>query len=95
MKNHMIKQKNHNQFIRCLENIQDLSGQKLYNYAMLLNGGAYSRKTIKYDKKRNQYEITNHIDETHQTVTEIEIINNRGTLLGEAIKKRSLIALID
>lgn len=87
--------KNHNQFVRCLENIQDLSLQKHFEYAMLLAGGpAFSRKTIKYNKKTSKYNIHNHIDNTRQTLTEADIINNRGTLIGEAIKKRSLIVLI-
>lgn len=90
-----MKKKNHNQFVRYLENIQDLSGQKLYEYAMLLNGNAYSRKTIKYNPKTKLYSITNHIDNSKQVLSKKQILNKKITLIGEAMIKRSLIALID
>lgn len=62
---------------------------------LLAGGGAFSRKTIKYDPKTKKYYVTNHIDESKQIFTGIELINNRGTLIGKAISMRSLIALID
>lgn len=89
------KKKNHNQFVRCIENIQDLSGMGHYEYAMLLNGGAFSRKTIIWDKQDKLYRITNHIDGTFQDLTEAELMNPLNTHLAEAMKKRALIALID
>lgn len=83
----------HNQFIRCPENMQDLSGQKQYNYAVMLAGsGIYSRKTIRYIKKTGKYSITNHIDETRQSLTEKELMKS---LIGKAMPARCLIALID
>jgi len=86
--------KHHNQFVRCLENIQDLSGQKLYDYAITL-GVAYSRKTIKYNEKANTYTITNHIDNSKQTLNSNQIMDTKCTNVGKAMKMRCLIALID
>lgn len=90
-----MKKKNHNQFIRCLENIQDLSGQGLNNYALLLNGGCFSRKTITYNPKTKKYKIINHIDNSTQYLTEKDILNKKITNIAEGIEKRALIALID
>ena len=86
----------HNQFVRCLENIQDLSGQGLYKYALILGGaGVFSRKTICYNKKTKQYRITNHIDDTKQTLTAKQIMDRKITLVGHAMEQRCLIAVID
>ena len=83
----------HNQFIRCIENIQDLSGQKLYEYAMLLGGGfAHSKKTIKYISKTKKYSIVNHIDNSKESLTEKDF---KKTLIFKAMAKRALIAIID
>ncbi len=78
--------------MRCVENIQDLSGQKLYSYALLIGGVAFSRKTIKYDTKKKVYRVTNHIDDSKEVLSEKELLKS---LLGEGMRKRSLIALID
>ena len=84
---------NHNQFVRCVENIQDLSGQEKYEYAVVLGGGLmYSKKDIEYNKKTKKYRVFNYIDETKETLTEKELLKSH---IGEAMKKRSLIALID
>jgi len=86
----------HNQFVRCLENIQDLSGQGLYEYALILGGaGVFSRKTIRYNKKTGKYHIINHIDGTKQTLTSKQIVSPSYTNIGEAMVKRCLIAVID
>jgi uncharacterized protein YaaR (DUF327 family) len=88
--------KNHNQFVRCLENIQDLSGQGLYEYALILGGSVFrSRKTISYDPKTKKYRIVNHIDDTTQTLTGKQIMDRKYTNIGEAMKKRCLIAEIE
>lgn len=88
--------KHHNQFVRCLENIQDLSGQKLYKYAVLVAGGmAHSKKTIRYYPASDMYQITNHIDRTKQVLTAKDMRDPKKTNIGTAMKKRCLIALID
>lgn len=83
--------KHHNQFIRCIENVEDLSGQELYEYALLLAGGAgYSRKTIKYYEASDNFEVKSHSDDT----TEIFSAINFRKHFNNAMDKRSLIALI-
>lgn len=79
--------KNHNQFIRCLENIQDLSGQKKYNYVLILGGGIiHSKKKIKYDTKTKMYSINGYKVSDKQFMRELE---------GKAMALRCLIAIID
>lgn len=86
---------NHNQFIRCVENIQDLTAQKHKEYVIRLNSGIYSRKTIEYIKTKNKYKITNHIDNSKQILTEKELMNEKITHIGKAMKLRALIAIIN
>ena len=62
---------------------------------MLLNGGVFSRKTIKYNTKTKKYAVINHIDDSKQFLTEKEIMNKKITLIGKAMFLRSLIALIN
>ena len=79
--------KNHNQFVRCVENIQDLSLQEKYNYALVLGGGfAFSKKKIKYDQKTKMYSIDGYKVSGKQFMKELE---------GKVMAKRSLIAVID
>lgn len=83
---------NHNQFIRCVENIQDLSGQGLNEYALILGGGlVFSRKTIRYSPRKQRYNIHNHIDSTNEKLTERELLKSN---IGNGMKLRSLIAII-
>jgi len=85
--------KNHNQFIRCVENIQDLTAQKHFDYALMLAGGlAYSRKTIKYDPKTRKYNVKNHIDGSKEVLTERALLKSN---IGTGICKRCLIAIIN
>lgn len=87
------KMKNHNQFVRCLENIQDLSGQKLYSYALVLGGGGiFTRKTIKYDPKARRYYVTNRLDNTKEVLTKNALLKSN---IGKGMIKRALIAVID
>lgn len=78
-----------------MENIQDLSGQGLFEYVMILGGGLCgSRKTIKYNPKTKKYSVFNHIDDSKFVVSEKELLNPKLSMLGEAMKKRALIAEI-
>lgn len=90
-----MKKKHHNQFVRCLENIQDLSGQGLYEYAIKLNSFMISRKTISYNPKTKKYKIINHIDDSKQYLTDKQMMNEEYTNIGKAMKLRALIAEID
>ena len=91
-----MNKKNHNQFVRCVKNIQDLSGQGFYEYVMILDGGLCgSRKTIKYNPKTKKYSVKSHIDGSRFIVTEKQLLNPKLSMLGEAMRKRSLIVEID
>lgn len=91
-----MKKKNHNQFIRYPEQIEDLSLQKHYEYAILLGqGGFFSRKTIKYNPKTEKYTVTNHIDDTTQHLTRKQLLNRNYTNIREAMLNRALICIID
>jgi len=88
--------KHHNQFVRCIENIQDLSGQGLYEYVVMLGGGLCgSYKTIKYNPKTKKFKVHNHIDDSTTSWTAKELMDKKLCVIGEAMQKRSLIAIID
>jgi hypothetical protein len=90
---HADEPKNHNQFVRCVENIQDLSGQNYFDYALLLGGGGvFSRKTISYNERSKKYRIDHSIDGSHEYLTEQELKRSN---IGKGMKLRSLIAIID
>ncbi len=79
----------HNQFVRCVENIQDLSLQGHYDYVLVLGGGGmFSRKDIEYKRKR--YYVFNHIDDTKEVMTEAQFKRR----FGKAMKLRCLIVQI-
>ena len=81
----------HNQFIRCIENIEDLSGQEKYEYGLLVGGCAVSRKTICYNKKTKKFVVENHIDDTTEKLTKKQMVAR----FKEAMDKRCLIAEIN
>ena len=92
----MQKQKHHNQFVRCIENIQDLSGQGLFEYVVMLGGGLCgSYKTIKWNEKTKKFRVFNHIDDSTCFFTAKEMLDKSKSVLGEAMQKRSLIAIIE
>lgn len=64
------------------------------NFRIALGGTAgaiFSAKTITYDKKIKKYCVINWIDETAQELTEKELMDNKLTHIGEALKKNCLI----
>lgn len=67
-----------------------LKDNKKHEFGIMLGSGdVYSRKTIKLQKNGN-YKITNHIDNTSQTLTKDEIKNKAFSNIGEALEKRAL-----
>jgi hypothetical protein len=60
-------------------------------FAILLNGGAYSRKTIR--RKGRRWYVTNHIDDSKQQLTDEQLWTE--SMLGEAIDKEALVAIVD
>ena len=70
-----------------------LSDNKPHTFAIALNGGAYSKKTITLNKPSlESYEIINHIDDTTQNLTlkEIQNLTSEHTNIGKAIEKHAL-----
>ena len=71
-----------------------LTDGKRHDFAIALNFGAYSRKTIKIDKKKKEtYVIHNHIDDSTQKLTWEEIMNDSITHIGTAIKQNAFALL--
>lgn len=89
-----MKKENHNQFVRCVENIQDLSGQEHYDYGIILGGGMFSRRDIEYRPKARKlkYRVFSYVDDTTYYMTEKELLAG---IIGEAMQKRALIAEIE
>ena len=54
------------------------------DFALLLQFGLFSRKTIRYDDATKLFSIWNHIDDTGEELTEDEL---RKTNIGRAIRK--------
>ncbi len=63
------------------------------DFALLLNYGLFSRKTIDYDGDANVFSIWNHIDDTHQKLTEAQLKDRDWTHIGYAIRKGAFVKL--
>ncbi len=64
-------------------------------FALLLNYGLFSRKTISYDDGSKLFSIWNHIDDSNQELTEAELDDSGKTNIGKAIRKGAFIRLDD
>lgn len=93
-KNPEIKRKNNNQYVKSIERLHELIDQGHDEYVILLNGGAFSRKTINYNKRSNKFIIINHIDDTTQKLTAEELMDEGQTNIGKAISFGALVAII-
>ncbi len=62
------------------------------DFAILLNYGVYSRKSIEYDGYSELFSLFNHIDDTEEEMTEAEL---KESFIGEAIRKGAFIKLDD
>ena len=91
-----MKQKHHNQFVRCVENIQDLSGQGLFEYALMLGGGlCHTRYRIKYNSKTKKYVVMEGgflASNSKKAYTKEQLAKETNFIKG--MEKRCLIALI-
>jgi len=55
------------------------------DYKMLLSGGiVFSRKTIRY--QNGSFHIINHVDSSHQSLTEAEMMDKNVTNIGASIE---------
>ncbi len=90
-----MKKKSNNQFVKTIPQLIELSEQGHNDFALVLGGGmCYSKKTIKYNPKTEKFTITNHIDNSKQRLTEKQLMDDKLTLIGKALSKKSLIAII-
>lgn len=74
--------------VRDVEHLKRLCAKEPRDFAMLLNGGVFSRKTIGWDGDR--FEVENHIDDSLQQLTPKKLMDKTVTLVGVAIKKGAL-----
>jgi hypothetical protein len=63
------------------------------DFALLLQYGLFSRKTIAYDESSEHFSVWNHIDDTHENFTEAELSDRNLTNIGEGIRKGALVKL--
>lgn len=56
-----------------MDHLKRLTTDRPREFLLALNGGAYSRKTIKYTPSKGKFTIKNHIDDTRQILTEAEL----------------------
>ena len=92
----MKKPKTNNQFVKSLDRLMELIALGHTEYALVLGGGGmFSRKEITYNKKSKKFKIYNHIDNSKQTLTAKEIMDDSITHIGKAMPLNCLIALID
>ena len=90
--------KTKNQFVTDLNHLLQLIKQKHNDYALVLGGGTlgiFSRKTITYNPKKEEFKVYNHIDDTEQVLTKTQIMDKKYSNIGRAIPLRSLIAIIE
>lgn len=68
---------------------KELADHKDHVYAMALQGGAYSRKTLKLQKSNGLIRIINRIDDSTQKVTWLQLMDTSYTNIGKAIKAKA------
>lgn len=88
------KKKNNNQYVKSVEQLHELIDQGHNEFAILLNGPCFSRKTIEYNRKSHKFIVFNHIDDTDQKLTVEELMNDNITNIGKAIRLSALVAII-
>ena len=76
--------------VKSLSHLKKLVANKTGDFRMQLNGGVFSRKYISYYPDKKRFWITNCIDDSEQDLTEKDIMNEKETLIGKAIKYGAL-----
>lgn len=78
--------------IKHLKELADTKDKDPQEFLIRLgNGGMYSRKTIYYNKKKDMFYVTNHIDNSEQVLSPRQLNSKSYTNIGEAIKKKALV----
>ncbi len=75
-----------------IKTIEELKEKSLIGVevSILLNGGCRSSKHIRYFKEDKTFEVINYIDDSEQLLTESEIMDERKTNIGKAMRLGSL-----
>lgn len=69
-----------------INHLKELCSDKSNDFFVSLNGGVRSSKSIEFSSDANTFLVFNHIDETHQELSEKELIDDRVTIIGKAIR---------
>jgi hypothetical protein len=78
--------------VKSLDELKEILGDhRRRDFRVVLNGGVFSRKSIRWCKD-GKWQILNHVDNTRQTLTEAELMDESLTLVGAAIPKGALIS---
>ena len=63
---------------------------KRAEFALLLNYGIYSRKTIKYDPASDVFSVWHHVDDTREKLAETELKKSN---IGRGIRKGAFVKM--
>jgi len=74
--------------VRSVEHLQALCGKEEREFHLLLSGGAFSRKTIRWDG--DVFAITHHISDTTEELDPAQFRNPRLCNLMQGIRKHAL-----
>jgi hypothetical protein len=74
--------------------LMDNEDEGYLDFAISLNGGAFSRKEIMYNAISGKFLINNCIDDTEQDLSAKQLMNPKLTNIGEAITKGAFYQLI-
>lgn len=89
-----MKKKTKNQIVTSTDHLVELIQLGHTNYALSLKHSLFSRKTITYNLKSKRFTVTNHIDDTQQNLTKLQLIDKNYSNIGRAINSNALIAII-
>lgn len=71
--------------VESLDELRKLAEVRPVHGRIALNGGTYSRKSVYYRREDRRWLITNHIDDSEQTLSEVEVLDPSATIIPEAI----------
>ena len=79
--------------ITSLEDLRTLASSKAIEVRLVLNGGFFSRKTIRFDAKKVVWRVMNHIDGSRQTLTDAELWTHSN--IGKGLDRNALVLVED
>jgi len=76
--------------IKSIKELKEALAEGKHGFAIALNGGVKSCKAIWLHKDGKKFRILNSIDDTKQTLSEKQIMDEGWTNIGKAMKKNCL-----